>query len=141
MKVLWFLPYEWVPPLATLLIVLSGMAFVVQRRAVGISLFLTALLLLIAPVFDPILDQLLDFLIEGSALFLNVAPWWLILFVVLLSGVWLTRATIAFFSNERIADETVAHLLSDFIRVILKGLLYLSPIIIIIGLLYFRSSR
>jgi len=134
MKYLWFLPAEYVPAVATLLVMFAGMAFVIQRKVAGISLLATAILLLVAPAFDPLIDTGVDTAFDLGEQAFHHFPWWLIVLCVVVLFLWLIRAGIEFFFDKETAQHATADILSKLILTGLRWMLYLAPLAILFGL-------
>jgi hypothetical protein len=131
MRFLWFIPYEYIPYIATLMIMTAGMAFVVQRKAAGISLLITAILLMIAPVFDPAIDGAIDILFNLGDYFYAHASWWVIGIVVLIGLLWLIKAALDFFLEADTAKTAFANIVASVIKTIAKAILFLSPLLLL----------
>jgi hypothetical protein len=104
MKYLWFLPAEYVGSIATLLVMLAGFAIMMQQKTLGISLLVTGILLVIAPVFDPLIDSGVDAAFDVGEQAFHSLPWWMILLVVAVLGLWFIRAVIEFLFDKETVD-------------------------------------
>ncbi len=138
MKYLWFLPAAYIPSIATILIMLGGFAIMMRRNVAGISFIVTAFLLLIAPVFDPAIDAAVDGGFTLGEYIFHELPWWAIVVVVFVAPLLIVKAIIEFIFDRETASKTTAMLLAAIIKLISKGLLYCSPVLVILaGYWYF----
>lgn len=134
MRYIWFLPAELVPPVATLLIVLCGLAIMFQQKALAISFFLSAVLLLCAPLFDPLIDAVVDTAVDTGEHYLRQWPWWVITGVFLITLLLLLRAVISFVFNKEVADHATGALIVDGIRFIFRTLI-IGPFRVVIAII------
>lgn len=121
MKYLWFLPYEYIPPIATGLVMLSGLALMLQRKALFATLFVTAILLLCGPLLDPFIEELNGAGIDiGGAIFSQL-PWWAKLLTAGMALLLMVRLVVGFLFNRQVADHVTGDLISSAIRALVLG--------------------
>lgn len=134
MRYIWILPAELAPQVATLLIVLCGFAVMFRAKALAVSLFLSAILLLAAPLFDPMIDATVDTAIDTGERYLHQWPWWVIAGVFLVTLLLLLRAFISFVFNKEVADHATGALIVDGIRFIFRVVIF-GPFRVVIALI------
>jgi uncharacterized membrane protein YbhN (UPF0104 family) len=132
-NVIWFLPADLVPPIATLLIMLGGFALMFGQKALAISSIVSAVALLMAPLFDPLIDQGVDTAVNVGDVFVRQSPWWLIAGVLLVTLFLLLRAILNFIFGKEAADHAVGILLAQTMRAVFRTVI-LGPIRLVIAL-------
>lgn len=131
--VIWFLPIELVPPIATLLITLGGLVLIIGQRALAMSCFVSAGALLMAPLFDPIIDTTVDAAVDAGDVFVRQLPWWLIAGALAITLCLLLRAILVVIVGKGAADNAVGILIADVIRAVFR-ILILGPMRLVVAL-------
>ena len=139
MRYFWLIP---LPPevayaVATLLIVLCGIALMLQWKGIAFSLFLAAVLLLALPLFDPAIDSAVDTTIDVGDYYFHEWPWWVVAGVSLLILLLLFRAVLAFVFNKEVADRATGNVISYIARPLFPVLLIVGAIA---GVVYYLRS-
>jgi len=124
MRYIWFLPAELAPHVATLLIVLCGFAIIFRAKALAVSLFLSAVLLLSVPLVDPLVDTAVDTAVDTGEFYLRRWPWWVITGVFLVTILLLFRAIVSFVFNKEVADNATGALIAHGVRAILRMMVF-----------------
>ncbi len=122
MKYIWFLPPSLAVPVATLLIMAGGFALVVGRRALGGSMILSAVLLVVMPAFDPVVEQAVDVAIDTGTHLVRSWSWWAVTAVFVITALLAFHAVVKFIFNKQVADHATGTLIADGVRGILRML-------------------
>lgn len=133
---IWFLPAEVAPQVAILLIMLCGFAVMFRQKALAVSLFVSALVLLCMPLFEPVIDVGVDTAIDTGWTVLQQTSWWVITGIFIVTLFLLLRVILIFLFGRGAADVAVGTLLADGIRLVLR-LLVLGPVRLVIAVFRF----
>ena len=111
--VMWLLPSEAVPQVATLLIVLCGLAVMMRMFSVAFWLAIFALLLLASePLIEPIVEALVDAALDQGIAWAGELPWWITAIVVCVFALMILRVVVSLFFGRRAADHAVGALVA-----------------------------
>lgn len=132
MRYIWFIPIPpgLLPHVATLLIVLGGFAFVIQQRALGASLVVSAIVLMVLPAFDPAIEAGVDTAIDVGAHYVQQWSWWVTAGVFLVVALLLFRAIVGFIFNRDVADRATATLIAGGVQGVFR-VLFVGPFLIL----------
>jgi len=134
---MWLIPTELAQEIATLFIMLSGVAFMLRMTRAAWSLIVLAVILLaMEPLLEPMVEAAIDVGWDEGAALVQQLPWWVTAIVAALFGLLVLKVVLSFFLGRRAADNAVGTLAADGIRTLLSIFLT-APIRIIGGL--FRS--
>lgn len=123
MRYLWLLPPELSPQLATLLIMLCGVAIMFQQRALAVSLFGSAVLLLAAPAFDPAINAAVDTAFGVGEHYLRSWSWWAVSLALVITLLLIFRAIVGFIFGREVGNQVTANLISSGVEGVIRVLI------------------
>ena len=111
--VMWLLPSEAVPQVATLLIVLCGLAVMMRMFSAALWLAVFALLLLASePLIEPIVEALVDGALDLGIAWAGELPWWMTVIVASILALMILQVLLSWFFGRRAAAHAVGALIA-----------------------------
>jgi hypothetical protein len=107
---LWLLPSEVAPHVATLLIVLCGIAIMLNMFRAAIWLAVFALLLLAIPLIEPAVEAFVDAALDQGIAWAEQLPWWITAIALCILALMVLRVVLSLFLGKRAAAHAVGTL-------------------------------
>lgn len=108
--ILWLLPSEVAPSVATLLIVLCGIAIMLSMFRGAFWLAVFALLLLATPLIEPAVEAVVDTALDQGIAWTEGLPWWITAIVLCILALVVLRVVLSLLLGRRAAAHAVGAL-------------------------------